>query len=57
MDRFNWVLDYFDDPAANDLTLWCIGENEEKLSFGELRARSNQIANHLRALGVCRATG
>ncbi len=31
-----------------------VGETEEKLSFGELRARSNQVANHLRALGVKR---
>lgn len=54
MDRFNWALDYFDYLPAKDLALWCIGEAEEKLSFGQLRTRSNQVANHLRALGVRR---
>ena len=54
MDRFNWALDYFDHLPADDLALWCIGETEEKLTFGQLRARSNQVANHLRALGVGR---
>jgi acetyl-CoA synthetase len=54
MDRFNWALDYFDHLPADDLALWCIGETEEKLSFGKLRTRSNQVANHLRALGVRR---
>jgi acetyl-CoA synthetase len=54
MERFNWVLDYFDHLPADDLALWCIGEAEEKLTFGQLRARSNQVANHLRALGVRR---
>ena len=54
IDRFNWALDYFDHLPADDLALWCIGETEERLSFGELRARSNQVANHLRGLGVRR---
>ena len=54
MDRFNWALDYFDHLPAADLALWCIFETEEKLSFGALRARSNQVANHLRELGVRR---
>jgi len=54
MDRFNWALDYFDHLPADDLALWCVGETEEKLSFGDLRARSNQVANHLRELGVRR---
>jgi acetyl-CoA synthetase len=52
MDRFNWALDYFDHLPADDLALWCVGQKEEKLSFGALRIRSNQIANHLRSLGV-----
>ena len=52
MDRFNWALDYFDHLPADDLALWCIGETEEKLSFGKLRTRSNQVANHLRGDGV-----
>jgi acetyl-CoA synthetase len=54
MERFNWALNYFDHLPADDLALWCIGETEEKLSFGALRARSNQVANHLRELGVRR---
>jgi len=54
MDRFNWALDYFDHLPADDLALWCVGETEEKLSFGDLRARSNQVANRLRELGVRR---
>src|SRR6201984_842549 len=52
MDRFNWALDYFDHLPGDALALWCIGETEEKLSFGQLRTRSNQVANYLRALGV-----
>src|SRR5215472_324467 len=54
MDRFNWALDFFDHLPADDLALWCIGEADEKLTFGQLRASSNQVANHLRALGVRR---
>ncbi len=54
MDRFNWALDYFDHLPADRLALWCIGEVEEKLTYGALRARSNQVANHLRELGVRR---
>ena len=54
MDRFNWALDFFDHLPAGDLALWCIGETEEKLSFGALRLRSNQVANYLQGLGVRR---
>src|SRR5215469_8461995 len=54
MERFNWALDYFDHLPAEALALWCIGEAEEQLSFGDLRVRSNQVANYLRALGVRR---
>ena len=54
MDRFNWALEYFDHLPADDLALWCVGTVEEKLSFGALRARSNQVANYLRELGVRR---
>lgn len=50
MDRFNWALDYFDHLPADDLALWCVGETEEKLSFGALRARSNQVANPFAAI-------
>ena len=54
LDRFNWALDLFDHLPAEHTALWLVGEAEEKLSFGELRARSDQVANHLRALGVTR---
>jgi acetyl-CoA synthetase len=54
MERFNWALDYFDQLPTATLALWCIGDAEEKLSFGSLRVRSNQVANYLRALGVRR---
>jgi len=58
LDRFNWALDYFDSVARdNDRpALWLVDEagGEAKLSFTELAARSNQVANHFRALGVKR---
>src|SRR5579859_2103267 len=58
LDRFNWALDHFDRVAAgNDrVALWLVheGSHEEKVSFAELARRSNQVANHLRALGVRR---
>src|SRR6202040_4442950 len=54
MGRFSWVLDYFDHLPPDPLALWCIGAVEEKLSFGDLQVRSNQVANHLRQLGVRR---
>jgi acetyl-CoA synthetase len=58
LDEFNWALDWFDQYArANvDPALWIVEEDgrETKLSFAELSARSNQVANHLRALGVAR---
>ncbi len=56
--RFNWALDYFDRMAAgNDRpALWLVDESgaETKLSFADLARRSNQVANHLRGLGVRR---
>ena len=58
LTRFNWALDYFDSIArGNDGTaLWIVSETgeETRLSFAELAARSNRVANHLRALGVKR---
>jgi acetyl-CoA synthetase len=55
LQQFNWALDYFDHLPADRLALWCIGAGEdEKLTFGALSARSNQVANHLRRLGVLR---
>ena len=58
MDFFNWALDYFDNMAEenDNLALWIVDENEkeEKISFAQLCARSNQVANYLRRLGVNR---
>jgi acetyl-CoA synthetase len=58
LGRFNWALDYFDRLGEGEArtALHIVDEAgaETKLSFAELRARSNQIANHLRALGVGR---
>jgi acetyl-CoA synthetase len=58
LDRFNWALDYFDRIAAgNERTaLWLVHEDagEERISFAALAARSDQVANFLRGLGVAR---
>ena len=58
LDRFNWALDYFDRMAAgNDapaLRFVAPGTPETSIGFAALSARSNQVANHLRALGVRR---
>jgi acetyl-CoA synthetase len=60
---FNWALDWFDGELASDSesrdrpALWNIETEtgvETKLSFKELSLRSNQVANFLRALGLCR---
>jgi hypothetical protein len=58
LDRFNWALDYFDAMAQGNHhpALWIVNEGgaEIKLSFAEMSARSNHVANYLRALGVQR---
>jgi acetyl-CoA synthetase len=58
LSEFNWALDYFDVMArGNDKpALWVVNEDgsEQKLSFAQLSARSNQAANFLRGLGVKR---
>ena len=55
LDRFNWALDHFDGLPAEGLALWIVGDaGEERLTFGEMRTRSNQVANWLRARGVRR---
>ena len=58
LGEFNWALDYFDVHArANDRrALWIVDEtgSEIELSYAELAARSNQVANFLRAAGVQR---
>jgi len=58
VDSFNWALDHFDPLAAgNDApALWIVEESgaEQKLSFAQMAARSNQVANWLRAQGARR---
>ena len=58
LDRFNWALDYFDRMAAGHdapaLRFVAPGAPETSISFAALSARSNQVANHLRILGVRR---
>ena len=59
LDRFNWALDWFDGELARGFladapALVIAGEGAIRLSFAELSARSNRIANGLRALGVRR---
>src|SRR5579875_2787254 len=44
LDRFNWALDHFDRLPSDATALWLVGAEEERLSFGALRARSNQVA-------------
>src|SRR5438445_44762 len=59
---FNWALDWFDaelarNPDSRDrAALWIVdaGHKETKLSFAVLSARSNQLANFLRAQGLKR---
>ncbi len=57
-DEFNWAIDFFDVQAKdNEATaLWIVEENgqELKLSFNEMSARSNQVANFFRSLGIKR---
>jgi len=59
LGKFNWALDWFDaelasgDNAARP-ALWITGAGAAKVSFGELSARSNQVANGLRRLGAKR---
>ncbi|AJE87264.1 Butyrate--CoA ligase [Streptomyces albus] len=59
LDEFNWALDWFDrlggtPESASRTALWIVEEDgsERKWSFGELSARSGQVANWLREQGV-----
>ena len=58
MPDFNWALDYFDPMAAGNESpaLWIVEESGEecRLSFAALAARSNRVANWLRAQGARR---
>ena len=58
LSEFNWALDYFDAMAEGNQAnaLWIVEEDgsEQRYSFQQLASRSNQVANHLRTLGVRR---
>ena len=56
--EFNWALDYFDDYAEGNqrLALWLVDEDgsEQRFTYAQMSARSNQVANFLRGQGVKR---
>jgi acetyl-CoA synthetase len=59
LDQFNWALDWLDVIAAEHparVALRVVWEDgrDESVSYGEMAARSNQVANWLRGLGVRR---
>jgi acetyl-CoA synthetase len=62
LERFNWALDWFDgvlaiDAAtANSPALWIVesGRDEIRISFAEMAARSNKVANFFRTHGITR---
>src|SRR6185312_7563254 len=61
IDEFNWALDHFDAVATDPQrgvarALWIVeGDGSEAhWTFAELSARSNRVANWLRARGVAR---
>ncbi|AKV00707.1 Acetyl-coenzyme A synthetase [Labilithrix luteola] len=58
LTEFNWAIDWFDVHARGNTqrALWLIDDagSECSLTYEELSARSNQVANWLRKLGVKR---
>ena len=54
--KFNWALDYFDTMAKDNDQLALIWAdehgNERKVTFEEMRRRSNQVANFFRNMGL-----
>jgi acetyl-CoA synthetase len=58
LTTFNWAIDYFDIAAQGNQApaLWVVGEDgsEQKISYADMSARSNRMANYLRACGVKR---
>jgi acetyl-CoA synthetase len=58
LEKFNWALDFFDVQAKGNhaTAIWVREEDgrSEKLTYAQVSARSNQVANFLRALGVKR---
>ncbi len=58
LDEFNWALDHFDPMARGNAApaLVLVGEDgsDVRCSFDQMARRSDQVANHLRHLGVRR---
>jgi acetyl-CoA synthetase len=58
LTEFNWALDHFDVLARGNErpALWVVNEDgaEARVSFAAMSARSNRVANFLRANGVQR---
>jgi acetyl-CoA synthetase len=58
LSEFNWALDYFDSMARDNqrVALHVVNEDgsEARVSFAAMSARSNRVANFLRANGVKR---
>jgi acetyl-CoA synthetase len=58
LDAFNWAIDYFDHQARDNHTpaLWVVEEDgsERKISYADMAARSDQVAEYLRNCGVRR---
>ncbi|GAB2745709.1 AMP-binding protein [Melaminivora jejuensis] len=59
LEHFNWALDHFDRLAREQPeapALWIVNEgaDELRISYGQMAARSDQVANWLRSLGVAR---
>lgn len=57
-DDFNWAIDHFDHVAYGntDIALWIVEEDggQVRVTYDEMRKRSNQVANFLRYHGVRR---
>ena len=59
LDEFNWALDWFDviaaeHPDRDALRIVADGDAAARISYGEMAARSGQVANWLRGLGARR---
>jgi acetyl-CoA synthetase len=64
LGEFNWALEWFDrlgaEPESADRpALWIVEPDgaEQRWTFAEMSARSNQVANWLRGQGVTRGDG
>src|SRR6185503_2497494 len=58
LHEFNWALDYFDVMARDNdrIALHAVDDDgaSTRVTFAEMRAQSNRVANFLRSVGVRR---